>query len=56
MEKMEVQENAAIHSEELSQEEVNVYGIDIYGYGCGQYQFDCMTDCPFLTPWITKSW
>ena len=36
----------------LSEEEVNVYGdID---YGCGKVQLKCVTDCPFSTPWMTE--
>ena len=36
----------------LSEEEVNVYGdID---YGCGKVQLKCVTDWPFSTPWRTE--
>lgn len=41
----------AIISEELTVEEVNVYGMD-----CGEPRIGCFVDCPDLTPWITSLW
>lgn len=38
---------------ELSEKEVNTYKVD---YHCGDVQYDCVTDCPFATPWITTDW
>lgn len=38
-------------SEELTMEEVNIYGdID---YDCGKIQYKCVTDCPFWTAWMS---